>query len=117
MKLLVKRSGVMTRKKLHGRAFVVCSAIVSTTARAAQDYIGLYGGDAKLLTDSLEYVQRTQVKFSTLSARTEHPRHPPDGGQSSLTKCASMSPYLSPPVDLNIEIGLLCYRPRLGDSM
>jgi hypothetical protein len=26
---------------------------------AAQDYIGLYGGDAKLLTESLENVQRT----------------------------------------------------------
>lgn len=40
-------------------AFVVCSAIGLETGSAAQDYIGLYGGDAKLLSESLEYVQRT----------------------------------------------------------
>ncbi len=40
-------------------AFVVCSAIGLDTGSAAQDYIDLYGGDAKLLSESLEYVQRT----------------------------------------------------------
>lgn len=40
-------------------AFVVCSAIGLETGSAAQGYIGLYGGDAKLLGESLEYVQRT----------------------------------------------------------
>lgn len=40
-------------------AFVVCSAIGLETGSAAQDYIGLYGGDAHLLSESLEYVQRT----------------------------------------------------------
>lgn len=40
-------------------AFVVCSAIGLDTGTAAQDYIGLYGGDAKLLTESLQYVQQT----------------------------------------------------------
>jgi len=40
-------------------AFVVCSAIGLETGTAAQDYIGLYGGDANLLTESLVYVQRT----------------------------------------------------------
>ena len=40
-------------------AFVVCSAIGLETGSAAQDYIGLYGGDAKLLSESLEYIQRT----------------------------------------------------------
>jgi len=40
-------------------AFVVCSAIGLETGTAAQDYIGLYGGDAKLLNESLEYIQRT----------------------------------------------------------
>jgi antirestriction protein ArdC len=40
-------------------AFVVCSAIGLETGSAAQDYIGLYRGDAKLLSESLEYVQRT----------------------------------------------------------
>jgi len=40
-------------------AFVVCSAIGLDTGTAAQDYIGLYGGDAKLLSESLQCVQQT----------------------------------------------------------
>ena len=44
-------------------AFVVCSAIGLETGSAAQDYIGLYGGDAKLLSESLEYVQRTSTQI------------------------------------------------------
>jgi antirestriction protein ArdC len=40
-------------------AFVVCSAIGLETGTASADYIGLYAGDAKLLTESLEYVQQT----------------------------------------------------------
>jgi hypothetical protein len=44
-------------------AFVVCSAIDLETGSAAQDYIGLYGGDAKLLGQSLEYVQRTATQI------------------------------------------------------
>jgi len=44
-------------------AFVVCSAIGLETGTAAQDYIGLYGGDAKLLSESLEYVKRTATQI------------------------------------------------------
>jgi hypothetical protein len=44
-------------------AFVVCNAIGLETGSAAQDYIGLYGGDAKLLSESLEYVQRTATQI------------------------------------------------------
>jgi antirestriction protein ArdC len=44
-------------------AFVVCNAIGLETGSAAQDYIGLYGGDAKLLSESLEYVQRTSTRI------------------------------------------------------
>jgi len=44
-------------------AFVVCSAIGLETGTAAQDYIGLYGGDAKLLSESLEYIQRTATRI------------------------------------------------------
>jgi len=44
-------------------AFVVCSAIGLDTGSAAQDYIGLHGGDAKLLSESLEYVQRTATQI------------------------------------------------------
>jgi len=44
-------------------AFVVCSGIGLETGSAAQDYIGLYGGDATLLGESLEYVQRTATQI------------------------------------------------------
>ena len=44
-------------------AFVVCSAVGLQTGSAAQDYIGLYGGDAQLLSESLEYVQRTATQI------------------------------------------------------
>jgi antirestriction protein ArdC len=44
-------------------AFVVCIAIGLETGSAAQDYIGLYGGDAKLLSESLEYVQRAATQI------------------------------------------------------
>jgi antirestriction protein ArdC len=44
-------------------AFVVCSAIGLETGSAAQDYIGLYGGDATLLGESLEYIQRTAAQI------------------------------------------------------
>jgi len=39
-------------------AFVICNAIGLDTGSAAQDYIGLYGGDAKLLAESMEHIQR-----------------------------------------------------------
>jgi hypothetical protein len=50
-------------KEAEAVAFVVCSAIGLETGSAAQDYIGLYGGDAKLLGESLEYVQRTTTQI------------------------------------------------------
>jgi len=40
-------------------AFVVCQAIGLETGSAAQDYIQLYEGDAKLLSESLEHIQQT----------------------------------------------------------
>ena len=40
-------------------AFVISHAIGLDTGSAAQDYIQLYEGDAKLLTESLEYIQQT----------------------------------------------------------
>jgi hypothetical protein len=40
-------------------AYVVCTAIGLETGTAAADYVGLYGGDSKLLLESLEYVQET----------------------------------------------------------
>jgi antirestriction protein ArdC len=44
-------------------AFVVCSAIGLDTGTAAQDYIGLYGGDARLLAESLQYVQQASSQI------------------------------------------------------
>ena len=44
-------------------AFVVCSAIGLDTGTASQDYIGLYGGDAKLLAESLQYVQQASSQI------------------------------------------------------
>jgi len=40
-------------------AYVVCRGIGLETGTAAADYVGLYGGDSKVLVDSLEYVQMT----------------------------------------------------------
>ncbi len=40
-------------------AFIVSHAIGLETGTASSDYIQLYHGDAKLLTESLEVVQRT----------------------------------------------------------
>jgi antirestriction protein ArdC len=44
-------------------AFVVCHAIGLETGSASQDYIQLYEGDAKLLTESLERVQQTATQI------------------------------------------------------
>jgi antirestriction protein ArdC len=44
-------------------AFVVSHAIGLETGSAAQDYIQLYEGDAKLLTESLEHIQQTATKI------------------------------------------------------
>jgi len=44
-------------------AFVVCQAIGLESGSAAADYIQLYEGDAKLLSDSLEYIQRTATRI------------------------------------------------------
>ena len=40
-------------------AFVVCQSIGLETGTASADYIRLWNGDAKLLAESLEVVQRT----------------------------------------------------------
>lgn len=44
-------------------SFVVCSGIGLETGSAAQDYIQLYEGDAKLLTVSLEHIQQTATRI------------------------------------------------------
>ena len=44
-------------------AFVVCQAIGLETGSAAQDYIQLYEGDAKLLSESLQHIQQTATRI------------------------------------------------------
>ena len=44
-------------------AYVVCAAIGLETGTAAQDYVGLYGGDSKLLLASFEYIQQTASRI------------------------------------------------------
>jgi len=49
-------------------AYVVCSAIGLETGTAAQDYVGLYGGDSKLLLESLQYIQHAANRILTAIA-------------------------------------------------
>ena len=49
-------------------SFVVCSAIGLEAGTAAQDYIQLYEGDAKLLTESLDRIQQTASRILTAIA-------------------------------------------------
>jgi len=49
-------------------AYVVCSAIGLETGTAARDYVGLYGGDSKLLLESLQYIQQTANRILTAIA-------------------------------------------------
>lgn len=44
-------------------AYVVCTAIGLNPGTSSGDYIGLYGGDAKLLVESLEYVRATASRI------------------------------------------------------
>jgi len=44
-------------------SFAVCSGIGLETGSAAQDYIQLYEGDARLLTESLEHIQQTATRI------------------------------------------------------
>ena len=44
-------------------AFAVCQGIGLETGSTAQDYIQLYQGDAKLLSESLEQVKQTATRI------------------------------------------------------
>jgi len=57
-------------------AFVVSNAIGLGTGTASQDYVGLYGGDAKLLLESLEHIQQTASRI--LAAIVPENRATPD---------------------------------------
>jgi len=57
-------------------AFVVCHAIGLETGSASQDYIQLYEGDAKLLTASLEHIQKASSQILN-AIGAEVPSAPP----------------------------------------
>jgi hypothetical protein len=57
-------------------AFVVSKGIGLDTNSAAEDYISLYSGDAALLLERLEYIQRTANQILN-SIGTENPSAPP----------------------------------------
>ncbi len=60
-------------------AFVVCQAIGLETGTASVDYISLWNGDAAVLLESLELVQRTAMEI--IAAITpDKPLPPEDGG-------------------------------------
>jgi len=44
-------------------ASLVCQATGLGSGSAAEDYIQLYEGDAKLLTESLEHIQQTTARI------------------------------------------------------
>jgi antirestriction protein ArdC len=44
-------------------SYVVCTAIGLEPGTSSSDYIGLYGGDSKLLMESLEYVRATASRI------------------------------------------------------
>ena len=60
--------GAQTTKRLRETeaeavSFVVCSGIGLETGSAAQDYIQIYEGDAKLLSQSLEHIRQTATRI------------------------------------------------------
>jgi hypothetical protein len=58
-------------------AFVVCHALELETGTSSADYIQLYHGDAKLLQESLEVVQRTaSIILGAISPREEAQQAP-----------------------------------------
>lgn len=59
-------------------AFVVCRAIGLETGTASADYISLWNGDAAVLLESLELVQRTATEI--IAAITPDRPLPPEGG-------------------------------------
>ena len=59
-------------------AFVVCQAIGLETGTASADYISLWNGDAAVLLESLEFVQRTAAEI--IAAITPEKPLPPENG-------------------------------------
>jgi hypothetical protein len=54
-------------------SFVVCSGVGLETGSAAQDYIQLYNGDAKLLKESLEQIRQTATRILNAIGAEKNP--------------------------------------------
>ncbi len=65
-------------------AFVVCQSIGLQTGSASADYIHLWNGDAKLLAESLEVVQRTAAVI--LGAISPRPATAEDAERAEQTQ-------------------------------
>jgi len=75
-------------------AFVVCSGIGLETGSAAQDYIGLYTGDAKLLSESLEYVQGTAIQIlKAIGAEASAPPAEEEGQALGRSRQAALASF------------------------
>lgn len=57
---------------------MVCQAIGLETGTASADYISIWNGDAAVLLESLELVQRTAAEI--IAAITPEKPLPPEGG-------------------------------------
>ena len=74
-------------------AFVVCQSIGLQTGSASADYIQLWNGDAKLLAESLEVVQRTAAVI--LGAISPRPATSEEGETANQTQ-AKPAPIAQP---------------------
>jgi hypothetical protein len=73
-------------------AFVVCQSIGLETGSASSDYIRLYHGNAKLLQESLEIVQRTAaVILGAISPEVRQAEKPEQPQESQPTEPAATS--------------------------
>src|SRR5713101_2238821 len=77
-------------------AFVVCQSIGLQTGTTSADYIQLWNGDAKLLAESLEVVQRTAaVILGAISPRSATPEEPETAEQPQAGPAFSTQPPIA----------------------
>jgi N-terminal domain of anti-restriction factor ArdC len=77
-------------------AFVVCQSVGLETGTASEDYIRLWNGDAKLLAESLEVVQRTAaVILGAISPGIEQAQEPEQS--EPVSQEPEVAAYNTPP--------------------
>lgn len=99
-------------------AFVVCQGIGLETNTAAADYIKLYSGDKKTLTESLSVIQETSAQILTNSHRRIaacHPQQQPTHRgrcrrRRPPAQLTSLFPWIA---DRRLSSVLLPYEPQL----